>query len=147
MLHMIAEGKERDLIYRGGEDPILHLQADLHKTIEWAEADGRRWAITTGNAGESEFDDFSAAEDLELIEWDRLDLQPNQTNDWPRALKAKKSEFLIEGHFPWGLVDRIGCRVAETREQARTVVDSSEHRPLVLLVRYWYHNLEDRGQP
>ena len=141
MLHMIAEGQEQELTYRGGEDPIVHLQADMHRTIEWAERHSRRWAFTTGNAGESEFDDFSSINDLDLIAWEKLGLQPWQTNDWPTAVKAKKSEFLLEGHLPWDLVDLVGCRVVETRTQANAAVNHAKHRPRVLLVQDWYHNL------
>ena len=36
MLYVISRGSSRDLPYRGGQDPIVHLEADLHETVAWA---------------------------------------------------------------------------------------------------------------
>ena len=56
--------------YRGGQDPILHLEADLHQTVAWAKPEyDMRWAFTTSNAGSSYFDDYS---DLEQLTQDRV---------------------------------------------------------------------------
>lgn len=37
MLFIIARANHPQLTYRGGQAPIVHLQADLHRTIDWAE--------------------------------------------------------------------------------------------------------------
>lgn len=42
MLYLINRGNHPDLDYRGGEVPIVHLQADLYAAVQWAEQNKRR---------------------------------------------------------------------------------------------------------
>ena len=49
MLYLIHQGNHRDLAYSGGQGPIIHMEADLRQTVEWAEAQSLRWAFTLGN--------------------------------------------------------------------------------------------------
>ena len=51
MLYLIYQGNHPELTYRGGQGPIIHLEADLHATVAWAVGAGRRWAFTLSNAG------------------------------------------------------------------------------------------------
>ena len=51
MLYVIFQGNNPELSYRGGQDPIVHLEADLRQAVAWADGDGRRWAFTFSNAG------------------------------------------------------------------------------------------------
>lgn len=53
MLFLIHCANDPDLAYRGGQEPIVHLEADFLKTVEWAEDNGKRWAFTLSNAGGS----------------------------------------------------------------------------------------------
>ena len=50
MLYLIYRRNE-ELTYKGGQEPIVHLEADLHATIAWAQQNARRWAFTLSNAG------------------------------------------------------------------------------------------------
>ena len=43
MLYVIFQGNNPELNYRGGQDPIVHLEADLRQAVAWADGDGRRW--------------------------------------------------------------------------------------------------------
>jgi len=36
MLYLVYRGNHQGLTYRGGQEPIVHLEADLHDAIEWA---------------------------------------------------------------------------------------------------------------
>ncbi|OPY88469.1 MAG: hypothetical protein A4E72_01335 [Syntrophus sp. PtaU1.Bin208] len=36
MLYLIYQGNHPDLDYRGGQGPIVHLEADLHASVAWA---------------------------------------------------------------------------------------------------------------
>src|SRR5271165_5158765 len=45
MLYLVHTGNHLDLSYKGGQRPILHLEADLHEVVEWADAEGRPWAF------------------------------------------------------------------------------------------------------
>lgn len=45
MLFVIQRANHPELTYRGGQGPIVHLQADLHAVVGWVEASGGRWAF------------------------------------------------------------------------------------------------------
>jgi len=51
MLYVIHCANHPELTYRGGQEPIVHLEADLYSVIEWAEANNRRWTFSLSNAG------------------------------------------------------------------------------------------------
>jgi len=51
MLYVIDRANNPDLSYRGGQGPIVHLEADLHDVVAWADASRRRWAFSLSNAG------------------------------------------------------------------------------------------------
>lgn len=51
MLYLIYQANHTELCYRGGQGPIVHLEADLRQTITWAEEHDQRWAFTLSNAG------------------------------------------------------------------------------------------------
>lgn len=53
MLYLIHCANHPELAYRGGQDPILHLEFDVHDVVAWAKANARRWAFTLPNAGAS----------------------------------------------------------------------------------------------
>ena len=55
MLFVIHKANDPGLTYRGGQNPILHLEADFYEAVSWAEAHGRRWAFTCSNAASSYF--------------------------------------------------------------------------------------------
>lgn len=44
MLYLIYRRNE-DLAYKGGQEPIIHLEADLHAAIEWAQQNSLRWGV------------------------------------------------------------------------------------------------------
>lgn len=51
MLYVISRGGSSDLAYGGGQGPIVHLEADLHAVVAWADEAGCRWAFSLSNAG------------------------------------------------------------------------------------------------
>jgi len=38
MLYIISRGNHQDLTYQGEQDSMVHLEADLHEVVAWAEA-------------------------------------------------------------------------------------------------------------
>lgn len=44
MLYLIWRANDPELTYRG-QAPIVHLEADLHQTVAWAESQNLRWAL------------------------------------------------------------------------------------------------------
>ncbi len=51
MLYILHRGNHPDLNYREGQQPIVHLQADLLDTVRLANQHGVRWAFSNTNAG------------------------------------------------------------------------------------------------
>lgn len=69
MLYILHMGNHPELSYRGGQGPIVHLQADLHTTVAWAEEQRRRWAFSDCNAGAYYADFFDSLGDLGKVNW------------------------------------------------------------------------------
>lgn len=103
MLYMISCGNQQQLTYRGGQNPILHFEADLNATVAWAQAQKIRWAFTLSNAGSNFFEDRSDLTQLNEVNWNAV-----QATDWRKCKEGKQAEFLFEYSFPWHLVERIG---------------------------------------
>lgn len=130
MLYLIHQANHPELTYRGGQTPIIHLQADLRTVVAWAAQNARRWAFTLSNAGARYFEDRCRLEDLGEINWGAV-----QTNQWAgngvsRTMKeGKQAEFLIENSFPWSLVERIGVISQQYYGIVGEYLSNSEHKP------------------
>ena len=136
MLFLFARGNHPALAYRGGQAPIVHLVADLRKTVRWAEESSLRWAFTLSNAGAAFFEDRSTLDDLGDIDWAAV-----KARDWrdPEVKEHKQAEFLVESRFAWQLVSRIGVMTEAIRRQVADALAESEHRPRVEVQRTWYY--------
>lgn len=134
MLYMINQANDPDLAYRDGQDSIVHLEADLRQTVDWAEYQGKRWAFTLSNAGARYFEDRCNLRQLGEINWDAV-----QTRDWKRCKEGKQAEFLIERQFPWELVSRIGVLSHGIHSQVTTALRATSHKPLVVIKPEWYY--------
>jgi hypothetical protein len=82
MLYLIYQRNHPDLVYRGGQGPIIHLETDLKRTVEWADTQGLRWAFTLGNAGSRYFEDRRDLNQLNEIDW-----SSGSHGNWYRALE------------------------------------------------------------
>jgi len=135
MLYLIHMGNHPELSYRGGQEFIVHLEADLHRTVDWAEQNNRRWAFTLSNAGAGYCEDYSDLTNLEKVDWDAV-----HARDWRQHKEPKQTEFLIERQFPWALVSRIGVRSNNAHHQAITAIRAANnHRPRVEVMQNWYY--------
>ncbi len=134
MLYVISRRTSQDLPYRGGQDPIVHLEADLHETVAWAAQNGRRWAFTTSNAGSNHFIDYADLDDLKRVNWDAV-----EATYWPHVRDAKQAEFLLERSFPWRLVARIGCRSRTVQRQVSRLLMAADAQPPVEVRPDWYY--------
>ena len=61
-----------DLTYREGQRPIVHLEADLHEVVTWADGQGQPWAFTDRNAGSHYFHSFRDIAQLDQLNWDHI---------------------------------------------------------------------------
>lgn len=136
MLFLMYKGNHPDLAYRGGQEPILHLEADLSETVAWAQTAGVRWAFSLSNAGASYTEFRNKLAELDQINWNAV----ASTDFRDAAVKeGKQAEFLLYGHFPWKLVRRIGARSPAMRDQAAALVTGAAHKPGVDVRRNWYY--------
>ncbi len=134
MLYLIYRRNHPDLAYRGGQDPIIHLEADFHASIKWAEENQKRWAFTSSNAGSSFFEDYCAQNDLSKIDWDAV-----HAVNWQSCKDEKQAEFLLENRSPWHLIEGIGVCSYETYNQVSTALQAAVHKPQLEIVRKWYY--------
>jgi ssDNA thymidine ADP-ribosyltransferase, DarT len=134
MLYLIHQANHPELTYRGGQTPIIHLQADLHNVVNWANQQKRRWAFTTSNAGSYYFEDRCDLNQLNEIDW-----QSVQTHHWQNCKEGKQAEFLLEQFFPWELIEKIGVVSNVTYQQVMNAIPSNGHRPNVVIEEQWYY--------
>lgn len=133
MLNIISRGSS-DLAYRAGQGPIVHLVADLHQTVAWAQQQNLRWAFTLSSAATYHFEDRSDLNRLNEIDWDAVN-----AHYWPSVRDQKQAEFLVEQEFPWHLVEEIGVYNQAAGQQAAQAIATAAHRPPVQSRPAWYY--------
>ncbi|MFM7849487.1 MAG: DUF4433 domain-containing protein, partial [Rubrivivax sp.] len=133
MLFLIHR-QNADLAFKGGQGPIIHLEADLHATVAWANAQPRRWAFTLSNAGSRYFEDRADLARLGDVDWDAV-----AARNWSACREAKQAEFLLEHSFPWHLVERIGVLSQPIATQVAQTLPVGGHRPPVQILPAWYY--------
>jgi hypothetical protein len=137
MLYIIARANHEDLVYRGGQGPILHLQADLAATVAWAEAQGNRWAFSLSNAG-AHYTEFRARFDqLSEVNWPAVASTNFRIQD---VRDGKQAEFLLHSFFPWELIEQVGVATQEIGQQAVQILQAAAHRPQVMQQPGWYYD-------
>jgi hypothetical protein len=135
MLYVIHCGNHPELAYRGGQDPIIHLEADLHRVVRWAESNGVRWAYSLSNAGARYAEFRSDLTDLDELDWDAIDARDFRD---PDVKERKQAEFLVHGNFPFDLVERIGVQTQAIKQRVLRVLSTSTYRPIVEIRPDWY---------
>jgi hypothetical protein len=135
MLYLLHMGNHPELTYRGGQGPIIHLVADLHEVVAWAEGERRRWAFSLSNAGARYTEFRNSIEQLVDVDWGAV-----ANNDFRSAevKEGKQAEFLVHELFPWGLVRGIGVRSEEVADQVRALLAEAPDAPPVAVRREWY---------
>lgn len=136
MLYLIHKGNHVDLSYRGGQAPIVHLEADLAQVVEWAGQNDVRWTFSLANAAAGYTGFRVGLDDLADLNWGAI-----QSNDWgdPDVKEGKQAEFLVERFFPLHLVERIGVYELGVADRIRTELSSSVHKPRIEVLRSWYY--------
>jgi len=134
MLYMFHMRNHSEIDYQGGQEPILHLVADLQRTVVWAEKNSLRWAFTSSNAGSYYFEDYADLKYLNQLDWDAI-----QANQWSGFQDKKQAEFLIEGRFPWEMVEGIGVYSSEWVNRANDIAINEKHKPQIKAIREWYY--------
>ena len=135
MLFLIYCANHPDLAYRGGQGPILHLEADLHECAAWSDSNGKRWAFSLSNAGAYYTEFRNRLSQLDELDWTAVastDFRNSQMKE------GKQAEFLVQDFFPWQLVRRIGVIDATVYGQVLRALSGAAHRPPVEVLRGWY---------
>jgi hypothetical protein len=135
MLYVIHCANSNDLAYRGGQEPIVHLEADLFSVVRWAQTNGRRWAFTLSNAAARYTEFRSDLSKLDELNWPAI---ASGNFRHPTVQEPKQAEFLLHGSFPWTLVSRIGIHPKVSYNRVVAALAVSEHRPNVEVRPEWY---------
>jgi hypothetical protein len=136
MLWVIHCANHPELAYRGGQQPILHLEADLHKVVEWAEANERRWAFSLSNAGAVYTQFRTGVDRLGDINWNAVSASDFRPAD---IKEGKQAEFLVHQSFPWDLVEKIGIHSEGIATKVSAAIQGAAHRPQIEVKRGWYY--------
>lgn len=135
MLYLLYRANHPELSYRGGQGPIVHLEADLHEAVAWANSNGRRWAFSLSNAGAGYAEFRSDLSRLGEIDWGAVAATDFQDRD---IKEGKQAEFLAYDHFPWHLVRRIGVHSMSVRNRVLSALPRGSATPLVEVRSEWY---------
>ena len=135
MLYVLHRGNHPELTYRGGQDPIVHLEADVHAVIQWAERTGTRWAFSLSNAGALYAEFRSQVKGLDQLDWPAIaatDFRPAEVKE------RKQAEFLVHGRFPFDLIERVGVRSAAIQARAATALAGTGRQTSIEVRPEWY---------
>ncbi len=135
MLYLLHKANHPGLTYRGGQGPIVHLQADLASTVDWATRSGTRWAFSLANAGAAYAlfrNDFAQ---LGEVDWGAV-----KATDFRDAKikEGKQAEFLVKRFVPWNLVEHIGVGSANVQSEVVAMLNGAAHQPPVDVQPRWY---------
>lgn len=124
-----------ELTYHEGQEPIVHLQADMNKCVKWAKKNDVMFAFSDMNAGMRAAEFFNKKSKLKRIDWDVV----NGTDFSTRMKKHKKAaEFLIHEWFPWELIDYVGVFDKNRRKLVKKAIKAAEHQPKIGVEPSWY---------
>lgn len=135
MLYVLHRGNNPELTYTGGQRPIIHLEADMRRVVDRADAAERKWAFSLSNAGAYYAPFRKSLDHLEEINWPAVaatDFRPADVRE------GKQAEFLVHGSFPFALIERIGVRDARIAQQVADILHEAPHRPAVQIMPAWY---------
>ena len=136
MLYVIHCANHPELAYRGGQQPIVHLEADLHSVVQWAATYNQRWAFSLSNAGAVYTQFRTGLDRLDEINWAAVAAQDFRPAD---IKEGKQAEFLIEQAFPWHLVERMGVFSQAQVQPVSNAMQGAAHRPGIEIKRDWYY--------
>ncbi len=135
MLYLLHMANHPGLTYRGGQDPIIHLEFNLKRMVEWVTGSGSRWAFSLANAGATYAPFRSSLAQLSELNWTAV-LATDFRN--PDIKEGKQAEFLVRRFVPWSLVERIGVRSEQVQARVLTALAAATHQSPVDVLPQWY---------
>ena len=135
MLFVIHCANHPELAYRGGQGPIVHLEADLHAVVEWAAGQGVHWCFSLSNAGARYTQFRGRLAELRELDWPAIAATDFRGAD---VKEGKQAEFLLHGSFPLALVECIGVRSAKVHARADSAFAAEDSPPRIEVRPEWY---------
>ncbi len=136
MLYILHRGNHADLSYTEGQDPMVHLQADLAGAIRWAQEHGVRWAVSDRNAGACLAQFYGRWDELDKINWKAVAATDFRDME---IKEGKQAEFLMHGSFPWELIEKTGVKDTKVLTAVKKALSESDHQPPVGVEPSWYY--------
>ena len=135
MLYILHMGNHKDINYHKGQNQIVHLQADLRATIQWAEKNNVRWAFSDRNARERIANFYNDADKLNRVDWPAV-----AATEWRDTIikGGKQAEFLVYESFPWQLVEKIGVHNNVIKNAIIEKIGAAQS-DLVTVEQSWYY--------
>jgi hypothetical protein len=135
MLYVISRANSPDLSYRGGQESIVHLVADLHKVVAWADATAKRWAFSLSNAGAAYAQFHTCLANLDQLNWPAIHATDFRSTT---VKEGKQAEFLVHESFPWELVQTIAARSRRMGQWIEGMLAGAIYRPVLEIRPEWY---------
>jgi hypothetical protein len=135
MLYILHQGNHPELSYRGGQQPMVHLQADLYNTVRLADQPNIRWAFSNSNAGARYTSFYNSLDRLGEVNWTAV-----EATDFRSAIikDGKQAEFLVFESFPWSWVEKIGVANTTVLQQVQAALVAVTHQPPISVEPGWY---------
>lgn len=136
MLFILHRGNHLDVTYRGGQQPIVHLQLDAMRAVQWANENNKRWAFSDRNAGAHYTQFYNDLGQLTAINWNAVqsaDFRDSQIKD------GKQAEFLLHESMPIHLIERIGVHNSAIRQQVAEILGNINPSPTISIEPTWYY--------
>jgi hypothetical protein len=135
MLYILYQGNHPELTYKDGQQPIVHLQADLYSVIQWANNQGVNWAFSDRNAGAYLATFYNRFSYLSQLNWSAIEAK-NFRN--AQIKEGKQAEFLMFDFFPWELIEKIGTFNNTIVPMIQNILTGIKHQPMISVERNWY---------
>lgn len=136
MLCKIWYNNDPEMSYRGGQEPIVHLEFDLQDVIAWADHHHRKWTFTDRNARAGYASFFKDIDKLSEINWSAV-----QTTSFAdsQIKDSKQAEFLCYESAPFGLVSKIGVYNSAIRQRVAEILSNINPAPTISIEPMWYY--------
>jgi hypothetical protein len=136
MLYVIHQANHANLAYRGGQEPIVHLETSLRNVVAWADQTRRPWAFSLSNAGAAYADFRNDLADLGEVDWAAVNATDFRS---PPIKEGKQAEFLVHDFLAWERIARVGVHSRAIRAQVEEILRTAVHRPRIEIQAGWYY--------
>lgn len=136
MLYIAHRQNHGEMTYKGGQEAIIHLEADYERMVAAADRNNVPWAVSLSNAAARYAEFQTGAHAIEELDWDCINARQWQPS---HVKERKQAECLFHGHFPWRGIIRLGVKTATVHQRVRNLLERAEHRPSVEVRPDWYY--------